>query len=156
MDYKIKVLELEDQPTLTMRAINPVEKLQEFFGRAFGGVMAYLQELGETPIGMPFGAYYNLDMTALDVEAGFPVAKVIPGKGEINASTISGGTFISTIHIGSYDSMEPAYDSMKKWAKDNDYEIGGIVYEYYLKDPNESPETIAETEIRFPVKLLKK
>jgi len=156
MDYKIKVLELEDQPTLTMRAIYPVEKLKEFFGKAFGGVMAYLQELGETPSGMPFGAYYNLDMATLDVEAGFPIAKVIPGKGEINASTIPGGTYISTVHIGSYDSMEPAYDAIKKWAEDNSYKLSGIAYEYYLNDPNESPETVAETEIRFPAKSLKK
>jgi effector-binding domain-containing protein len=156
MEYKIKVLELDDQPTLTMRATSPVEKLQEFFGNAFGGVMAYLQELGEAPSGMPFGAYYNLDMTALDVEAGFPVAKVIEGKGEVNASTIPGGTYISTIYIGSYDSMEPVYAAMPKWAKENGFEISGIAYEYYLNDPTAGPDIVPETEIRFPVKLLKK
>ena len=114
MEYKIKILEEEDQPTLTMRETRSIEKLPEFFGKAFGGVMAYLQELGEEPTGMPFGAYYNLDMSALDVEAGFPVAKEIPGKGDVRASTIPAGTFISTVHIGSYDSMEPAYDALKK------------------------------------------
>lgn len=67
MEYVIKMLDLHDQPTLTMRAIYPVEKLPEFFGIAYSGVMAYLQELGETPVGMPFGIYYNLDMSALDV-----------------------------------------------------------------------------------------
>ena len=46
MSYEIKLLELPDQPTLVMRSTMPV--------------------------GMPFGAYYNLDMNALDVEAGFP------------------------------------------------------------------------------------
>lgn len=156
MGYRIKVLELDDQPTLTIRATNPVDKLPEFFGKAFGGVMAYLQELGEEPTGMPFGAYYNLDMTALDVEAGFPVAKVFPGKGEVKSSTISGGTFLSTMHIGSYDSMEPAYDALKKWARDNGYEPSEIAYEFYLNDPNESPGTVPETEIRIPVKSNKK
>ena len=156
MDYKIKVLEFEDQPALTMRAINPVEKLPEFFGKAYGGVMAFLQELGEAPSGMPFVTYYNHDMTALDVEAGFPVAKDIPGKGKINATTIPGGTYLSTVHIGSYDSMEPAYDALTEWAKANSYELSGIAYEYYLNDPTSGPDIVAETEIRFPAKLLKK
>ena len=156
MDYKIKILELEDQPTLSMRETQPVEKLPEFFGKAFGGVIAYLQELGEEPRGMPFGKYYNLDMNALDVEAGFPVTKVIPAKGEVNASSIPAGTFISTVHIGSYDSMEPAYDALKKWAKENGFETTGICYEYYLNDPSESPEIVAETEIRFPIKSIQK
>ena len=50
--------------------------------------------------------------------------------------------------------MEPAYDALAKWAKDNGYQPEGIVYEYYLNDPNESPDIIAETEIRFPVKKI--
>ena len=75
MAYEIKLLELPNQPTLVMHDVLPVEKLPEFFGKAFGGIMAYLGELGEQPVGMPFGAYHNLDMTALDVEAGFPVAR---------------------------------------------------------------------------------
>ncbi len=154
MEYLIKILDLHDQPTLTMRAIYPVEKLPEFFGIAYSGVMAYLQELGETPAGMPFGAYYNLDMSALDVEAGFPVARVLPGKGESSASIIPGGKYISTLHIGSYDSMEPAYGALTEWAKKNSYEPTGIAYEYYLNDPSKNPDIIPETEIRLPVKLL--
>ena len=153
MEYTIKLLELHDQPTLTMRAIYPVEKLPEFFSIAYGDVMAYLQELGEAPAGMPFGVYYNLDMSALDVEAGFPVARVLPGKGEISASIIPGGKYISTTHIGSYDSMKPAYDALTEWAKRNCYEPTGIAYEYYLNDPNAGPRIVPETEIRFPVKL---
>ncbi|MDO9546596.1 MAG: hypothetical protein Q7J07_07585 [Pelolinea sp.] len=36
MAYSIKLLDLEQQPTLTIRAINSVEKLPEFFGIAYG------------------------------------------------------------------------------------------------------------------------
>ena len=32
MKYTIKLMELQDQPTLTMRAIYPVEKMPEFIG----------------------------------------------------------------------------------------------------------------------------
>jgi effector-binding domain-containing protein len=152
--YIIKLIELHDQHTLTMRAIYPVEKLPEFFGIAYGGVMAYLQEFSEAPAGIPFGVYHNLDMSALDVEAGFPVARVLPGKGEISASIIPGGKYTSTTHIGSYDSVQPAYDALTEWAKKNGYEPSGIAYEYYLNNPTANPDIIPETEIRFPVKLL--
>jgi len=149
MAYKINLLEFPDQPTLIMRETHSVEQLPTFFGKAFGGVMAYLNELGEQPTGMPFGIYYNLDMSALDVEAGFPVGRSLPGKGDVRASVIPSGLFISTVHKGSYDSMEPAYDALSSWAKSNGYKPTSIAYEYYLNDPNDG--VMAETEIRFPV-----
>jgi len=90
----------------------------------------------------------------LDIEAGFPVARVLPGKGEINASIIRGGKYISTTHVGSYDSIKPAYDALTEWVKRNCYEPTGIAYyEYYLNDPNAGPGIVPETEIRFPFKL---
>lgn len=151
MDYTITLLDLPEQPTLTMREIKSVDKLPELFGKAFGSVIAYLQELGEAPSGMPFGLYYNLDMSALDVEAGFPVVKQLPGKGDIKASAIPAGKYLSTIHHGAYDSMEPAYEALTKWANENGFEPTGIVYEYYLNDPSEGPDIVPKTEIRFPV-----
>ncbi len=154
MEYTIKLLDLNDQPTLAMRSINPVNKLPQFFGIAFSAVIAYLNEMGEKPTGMPFGKYYNLDMSALDVEAGFPVNSTFPDKDEIIASIIPAGLYISTHHVGSYDAVQPAYDALIDWMKKNGYESSGIAYEYYLNDPSENPEIVPETEIRFPVKLI--
>lgn len=152
MSYEIKLLELPDQPALTVRTVTAVEKLPEFFGKAYGGIMAYLGSLKEQPAGMPFGAYYNMDMSALDVEAGFPVAKALPPSGEIKCTTIPGGKYVSTIHRGAYDTVEPAYNALNDWAKANGYELTGVAYEYYLNDPKEDPSIVAETEIRLPVK----
>ena len=152
MTYDIKVLELPDQPTLVMRTIVAVEKLPDFFGKAYGGIMKYLGKLGEAPAGMPFGAYFNMDMSALEVAAGFPVSKPIEGKGDILAETIPGGKFLSTVHEGPYDSVEPAYNAMSEYAKANGLEPTGVAYEYYLNDPSESPDVIPLTEIRYPLK----
>ena len=152
MEYEIKLLDLPAQPVLVMRAVLPVEKLPEFFGKAFGGIMAYLGEIGEAPSGMPFGAYYNLDMSALEVEAGFPVAHKLPDKGEVLCKEIPAGKFISTVHRGAYDTMVPAYEAMTEWAKAKHLEPSGVAYEYYLNDPNAGPSIVAETEVRFSVK----
>ena len=152
MAYEIKLISLQDQPVLVVRETLPVEKLPEFFGRAYGSIMAYLSQLGEQPTGMPFGAYYNLDMSALDVAAGFPVSKKLPEQEEIQSQIIPGSDFISTIHAGAYDSVSPAYDALTQWAKANNRETTGVAYEYYLNDPSSDPSIIPETEIRLPLK----
>jgi len=90
-------------------------------------------------------------MQALDVEAGFPVSKNLPGKGEVISGTIKGGKFLSTIHKGAYDTVAPAYDALKEFAKEKGYSISGLAYEYYLNDPREDPSGIALTEIRLPL-----
>ena len=152
MSYEIKVLELPDQPTLTIRATQAVADLPQFIGRAYGSIMQYLTEIGQAPTGTPFVAYYNLDMQHLDVEAGFPVAKALPERGEIKASSIPGGKFLTTLHIGSYESAEAAYNALTEWAKQNGVEPTGVSYEYYLNDPRQDPPVQPETEIRFPLK----
>ena len=67
-----------------------MQDLREVLGKSYGSIMAYLMELGEQPVDAPFTAYYNMDMQNLDVEIGFPVGKALPGRGEIQASTIPG------------------------------------------------------------------
>lgn len=152
MSYEIKLLDLPDQPTLGMRSILPVGKLPEFFGKAYGDIMAYLGELGDYPAGMPYAAYFNLDKNALDIEAGFPVAKSFEGREGIKPGIIPAGKYVSTLHVGSYDSVKAAYDALVQWAKDNGFEPSGIVYEYYLNDPSSDPSIIPETEVRFQLK----
>jgi hypothetical protein len=57
--------------------------------------MAYPPEIGEYPAGMPFAAYNNLYINAMDVEAGFPVTRKLEGKADIKPSRIPGGKFLS-------------------------------------------------------------
>ncbi len=152
MSYDCRIIEVREQPVLTIRTIAPVENLPAFFGEAYGSIMRYLEELGEQPVGMPFAAYYNLDMKALDVEAGFPVARTLPEKEKIRSGKIAAGKFGITLHIGSYDSVGPAYEALTDFVKQKGFEPTGVAYEYYLNDPSEDPSIKPETEIRFPLK----
>ncbi|MGV8026465.1 MAG: GyrI-like domain-containing protein [Anaerolineaceae bacterium] len=152
MNYECKIIEVGDQPVLAIRTITAVENLPAFFGEAYGSIMEYLGELGEQPVGMPFAAYYNMDMKTLDVEAGFPVARNLPAKEKIKSGKIAAGKFAITLHIGSYDSCAPAYEALTDFVKQKGYEPIGIAYEYYLNDPAEDPSIKPETEIRFPLK----
>jgi len=152
MIQAIKLLDFQEQPAIVMRATIPVEKMPEFFGKAFGGVINFLSESGQTPAGMPFAAYFNLDMRAMQVEGGFPVSSKMEGNTEIISNLIPAGQYLTTIFEGPYNDLKIAYDALIDYAKQNNLQPTGVVYEYYLNDPTENPLTIPMTEIRFHLK----
>lgn len=125
--------------------------LPQVLGAAYGSIMQYLAEIGEYPSGAPFAAYYNMDMQDLDVEVGFPVSKTIPGKNEIKPGEIPAGKHAACLHVGRYSEVEPAYNALMQWIKENGYTPTGVAYEFYLNDPSRTPETELQTRIAFPL-----
>jgi effector-binding domain-containing protein len=91
-------------------------------------------------------------MRDLDVEIGFPVSGSLPGKGEIQPGEIPGGQAATTLHVGSYEELGPAYEALAQWIDDNGYEAIGVAYEMYLTDPAETPAEELKTQIVFPLK----
>ena len=151
MAYECEVKELQDQPTLVVRTRTSVDKLGEVLGEAYGAIAAYLGELGEYPAGPPFVGYYNEDMQDLDVEIGFPVARELPGRGDIHASQLPGGRAATCLHVGPYSEVEPAYTALGQWMAENGYAPTGVAYEIYLNDPDETPPQELRTQIMFPL-----
>ncbi len=152
MDYKCELKERAVQPTLAIRTRSAVQDLSQVLGQSYGAIMQYMCELDEQPAGAPFVAYYNMDMQDLDIEIGFPVAKKLAGKGNIQASEIPAGKFATCMHIGPYDQVEAAYNALMKWIEENGYEAAGVAYETYLNDPSETPPEQLQTLIMFPLK----
>lgn len=91
MSYNFELIEETVKPVLSIRTRTSVGNLPQELGKAFTGIIEYLNQLGEQPADAAFAAYYNMDMEDLDIEMGFPVSKSLPGKGEINAGEIPGG-----------------------------------------------------------------
>jgi effector-binding domain-containing protein len=129
-----------------------VQDLPQKFGEAYGAIAQYLGELGEQPSGPPFAAYHNMDMQNLDVEIGFPVSKKLTDRGDIQAGEIPGGKMATCLYIGPYGEIEPAYDALSQWMKENGYEATGVAYEMYLNDPQQTPPQELQTQIVFPLK----
>ncbi|MBD3254155.1 MAG: AraC family transcriptional regulator, partial [Candidatus Lokiarchaeota archaeon] len=125
MDYKIVLKDLQERLTLSIRTRTSVENLPHLLGEIYEKLFLYMQQLGEYPSGPPFVIYYNIDMKDLDIEAGFPTSKPLRDKNELKVSKISAGKYATTLHKGPYEEMVPAYDSLNKWIKDNDYESLG-------------------------------
>lgn len=153
MSCKFELTEQPEQPVLSIRTRTAVANLPQELGKAYGAIIGYLHEIGEEPLGAAaFAAYYNMDMEDLDVEMGFQVAKPLAGRGEIKASVIPAGQQVSCLYKGPYNEMEPVYNAMSQWMKDNGHTPTGVFYEFYYNSPLEVPEKELLTKIVFPLK----
>lgn len=152
MNYKFELTEQPAQPVLSIRTRTAVGNLPQELGKAYGAIIAYLNEIGEKPLEAAFAAYYNMDMEDLDVEMGFPVPKPLVGKGEIKSSEIPAGKQVSCFYKGPYNQMVPAYNAMTQWINENGYSPTGVSYEFYYNSPLEVPESELLTKIVFPLK----
>jgi len=148
--YQIKLHDQAAQPVLSIRTRAAVGDLPQVFGAAFGAIMQYLAEHGEYPSGEPFAAYYNMDMQDLDLEIGFPVHKVLPGRDTIKPSEIPAGKQVSYLYKGPYSQLEPVYNAMAQWIEENGYTPTGAAYEFYLNNVPEENELL--TRVVLPVK----
>jgi effector-binding domain-containing protein len=140
------------QPVLSIRTHTSVKNLPAVVGQSFGAIAQYLGQLGQAPTGAPFAAYYNMDMENLDVELGYPVAKKVPGQGNIQPSEIPGGKAGACVYTGPYDQMPPAYEALTTWMKAQGHEATGVSYEFYLNAPDVVPPDALQTQIVFPIK----
>ena len=152
MDFQCKIKEQASQPTLSIRTRTPIDGLPRLLGDSYSRIAAYLADLGEEPAGAPFAAYYSMDMQDLDVEIGFLVAKPLNGKNDIRASEVPGGNLGYALHTGRYADIAPAYDALTQFVQEQGYEPTGVSYEFYLNDPEETPQEKLQTQIIFPLK----
>ncbi len=149
--YPCELQEQATKHTLSIRFRSPVQDLPIHFGRVWGSLIEYLGTLGEHPTGAPFAAYHNMDMQDLDIEAGFPVARPLPGKGDIQAAEIPGGMFAVCHYTGPYNQVGPAYQELTQFVQQQGYAPSGAAYEWYLNDPSAVPPQDLKTDIAFPV-----
>ena len=154
MSYHCNVVIQAAQKVLSVRTRSPVQDLPDLIGKTYQEIYHHMMDNGANPSGVPFVGYFNMDMNDLDIEIGFPVSDNVPEKGNIKMSEIPSGKFASTIYTGPYSGLESAYNALMKWMEENDYTGTGIGYEFYLNDPQETPENELQTKILFELKRL--
>ncbi len=152
LSYVCEIEDRPERPTISVRTHAAVQDLPQLFGRIYGALMQYMREMGAQPAGEPFSAYYNMDMQNLDVEIGFPVTKLLPGRGEMQGGALPAGKYATTMHTGPYDTVGPAYEALTQYVKASGYEPTGAAYEFYFSGPETPPEEI-RTQIVYPLKI---
>jgi effector-binding domain-containing protein len=152
MSYSCELKEQAAQPTLTVRATTPVQGLPQVLGQAYGAIAQCLGQMGEQSAGPPFVLYHNMDMQALDIEAGFVVTRKLSGQGQVQAGEIPAGQFASVLYTGPYDQCGPAYEALTQFIQASGRKATGVSYEFYLNDPQQTPPHELQTLIMFPIK----
>ncbi len=152
MSYDCQTYLQEALPVLGIRTHAPVEKLQETLGKSYASIGQYMAGLGEEPAGIPYVAYFNMNMQDLDMEIGFKVAKPLPGKGPVQAGTLPNTMVATCTYTGPYPEMKLAYEELSRWVEEKGLQASEVVYEFYLNDPaTTSPEAL-QTQIVFILK----
>ena len=90
----------------------------------------------------------------VDVEAGVPISKAIPGAGRVSVYELPGmAEAACTIYKGPYENIGEAYSAIISWVESNGYQITGPDRELYLTSPTDTTDPNQYvTEIQFPVK----
>ncbi|GAA3794614.1 MULTISPECIES: GyrI-like domain-containing protein [Amycolatopsis] len=129
-----------EQPTACATAHLTVDEIGPWISATYQAVMRTVAEQGSSLAGPPYGRYHQLDDRLLAVEAGFPVTTPITASGDVRPSALPGGPVATTIHIGSYDKMEPAYRALAEWIGEHGGEPAGDAWENYFSDPVSQPD----------------
>lgn len=131
---------LAEQPVAVVRERVPMAELTDFFGRAFGTVMAAVQMQGASPAGPPFALYRGTPAETVDVEAGFPVAGGFTATGGVEAGTLPETDAFEAVHAGPYDTLQQTYAVIQQQIEAEGRTPANVMWEYYLTDPEVQPD----------------
>lgn len=152
--YTISTLNWRERQFLTKRATVPFNKLSDFFKENYGALYGFMGQAGLRPDGMPCAFYYNIDevKNETDLAAAIAVQGNIPDTGTLEKVILPASKVITTTHIGSYETMVPAYQAMDQYLTDNGLKKE-LMIEEYLSDPMlEKDPAKWKTNIYFLVK----
>jgi len=151
MSTKCEIKEQPAMPVLSVRTHCAVAELPQVLGQTYAKIETYLAQNGLQTVYAPFVVYYNMDMDALDIDAGFPVAAGLSGQDDIQANELPAGKVLTSIYTGPYEGMQEAYAAIDAFAHEHSVKRKGMVYEFYHNDPTTTPPDQLITEIVFPL-----
>lgn len=147
----MEIKTIEPTKSLAISVTIPAENLSQTIGALYGEIGAYMQRKGITMSGAPYVLYHNMDMQALQIEAGFPVAEEAEEEGRIRMSGIPGGKFVHCIHTGPYAELEKTYEKVMAFIKEKKLETKEWMFESYINSPENTPPEELKTELWFPL-----
>lgn len=146
--YDVIVKNVESQLVASIRSI--IQRYQDV-GQLFGEVYAHLRQ-GEAP-GLAIWHDDGYKASNIDAEAIVPLKSRVPGTERVKVYELPAATMASTVHHGSYATLNLAYDAALRWIETNGYKIVGPNRELYLycTQPVRQDDESYVTELQFPV-----
>ena len=131
-----------------------MDKMVEAMDASYKKIMGCIAEQGKQLAGAPYCCYSNCseDYSQFDMEFGIPVDGAVPASGEIFMSQTYEGKAVTATHKGPYKDLEVTYTALMDYVKENSLELTGVYYDYYISNPEETPEDESLTQVVFPIK----
>lgn len=174
MDEDIKIIERAEIPTVEISARTTMLGMPFIIPKSYKAIMSYLDEVGieaaDAP-DCPYVHYFEFSWDQLKNEnklvaffkcftrkwvmnIGIPVKQPVTGSDKIQAGTLPGGKFITTIHRGPYQQVGKTYKKIMAWIDKNDIAVIDEAIEIYTNDPRGTPSKDLETIILVPVQTI--
>lgn len=143
---------LTQQPVAVVREQVRTDSLTDFFGRAFGTVMAAVQMQGADPVGPPFALYRGMPTDTVDVEAGFPISGNFTDANGVVSGTLPETDAVEATHIGPYDTLQETYGAIQQQMAAEGHTPADTMWEFYLSDPEKEPDPAKwQTRVVWPI-----
>jgi len=161
MKPDIKIKEISERPTITIRESATMASIPVRIGKIYSEIITFMSKKGIAPAGAPFAYWHNMNSESMnkgvfDMECGFPIGAPVEGEGQIKAGKLPGGKVVTAMHIGPYETLVETYEAMQSWIKEKGYQVEDDMWETYLTNPCEVPDkSKLMTEIFWPIKQSK-
>jgi predicted enzyme related to lactoylglutathione lyase/effector-binding domain-containing protein len=140
------------QPTATVRETVAMSALTQFFGRAFGAVMAEVQRQNVQLAGPPFALYRGMPTETVDVEAGFPVDHSLSDTETVVSGMLPETDAFEAIHTGPYETLGETYSAIQDHIRKAGRNPSDAMWEFYLNGPPTEPDPARwQTRVVWPV-----
>lgn len=153
-DEEVVVKNVQPQPGLSMRdVLAATGEIGTFIQDGFAGL-----GVGNIPpVGPPAVVYHDPEFTGedIDIELFVPVAPPVSGPVATPAGrklvehTLPGGTMATLVHVGPYEAVAEAYQTLAAWISEHRHAFAGPPQELYLTEPEDEGPPV--TEIRWPI-----
>ncbi len=152
MGHEVRIGRREAALVVSKRLPVRLPEIGGVLGRAFGELYGHLGARGIESNGPPFVIYHGTPASddPFEVEICAPVSRATDPPEGWQVQELPAGTFVTLLHVGPYDTLEVAYDTLAAWIAAHDLAIAGPPREVYLSEPETLPEQI-RTIVEFPV-----
>jgi AraC family transcriptional regulator len=129
-------------------------------GAVLPSIFQYAQERGIALSGHPLTRYSATGLGLLTIEPAMRIvgprpsaASAGPAEGDVIVDVLPAGPAATTVHNGSYETLQDAYAALEAWMESNAIQPAGAPWESYITDPAEHPDPKDwRTEVCWPIR----
>lgn len=140
--YKIESITTSDMELLSIKITCTPDEISQKMGECYGQIMAYITARQVTMAGMPLAIYYYYSEDSVVMEPAIPVVEKTEGNGSILSTTLlSMNNVLKLNYYGDYHNLGIAHEAMDAHMAANNITQGELVWEIYVTDPGQEPDT---------------